>query len=354
MKKMNWITAVLAMVLSLALLVGCAPTIVVLQESPKEEKPTVSDTDRNEAAEGAVKTGVSITAEYSANNADGSETEGLAQTDITVVAVTVDDNGVIDRCVIDAVQAKINFDAAGELTGDLTAPVLSKNELGTAYGMGQFSPIGKEWDEQAAALAAYVEGMTLDEVKGIAFTSDGKPEDADLAASATIYLGGFLSAIETAVGNAAHMGAEKGNELVIETMTSASGSTNATAEENGLAQVYSTIAVMTMDKDTITGCHLDAVQSNVNFDASGMVAGELTGKVPTKNELGDEYGMSKVSTIGDWYVQAANFAEYVTGKTISEAAGIAISEGKAADADLASSVTMSIGDFIALMEKAGK
>ena len=32
----------------------------------------------------------------------------------------------------------------------------SKNELGGGYGMGKASSIGKEWNEQAAALADYV------------------------------------------------------------------------------------------------------------------------------------------------------------------------------------------------------
>jgi len=354
MKQKNWLTALLSLVLCTGMLSACAPTIVVLQEAPKEEKPAVSDPEKPGAAEGAVKTGVAFTAAFSANDAIAGEADGLAQTDITVVAVTVDEGGVIDRCVIDAVQAKIGFDAAGQLTGDLTAPILSKNELGTDYGMGKVSSIGKEWNEQAAALAAYVEGKTLDEVKGITFTADGKCEDPDLSSGATMYLGGFLSAIETAVSNAVHLGAQKGDELVIETVTSASGSKNAAAEENGLAQAYCTMAALTLDGERITGCYLDAVQANVNFDTAGAVVGQLSGEAPSKNALGDNYGMSKVSAIGDWYVQAANFAEYVTGKSIDEVSGIAVSEGKAIDADLASSVTMGIGDFMTLIAKAGE
>ena len=50
--------------------------------------------------------------------------------------------------------------------------------------------------------------------------------------------------------------------------------------------------------------------------------------------------------------QAASFAAYVTGKTAAEVAGIAVSEGKPADADLSSSVTIAIGDFQKLIAKA--
>ena len=45
---------------------------------------------------------------------------------------------------------------------------LAKNELAEGYGMKRASAIGKEWHEQAAALAKYVEGKTIDEVKTIA------------------------------------------------------------------------------------------------------------------------------------------------------------------------------------------
>ena len=54
----------------------------------------------------------------------------------------------------------------------------------------------------------------------------------------------------------------------------------------------------------------------------------------------------------EWNEQAASFAAYVTGKTAAEVAGIAVTEGKPSDADLASSVTIAIGDFQGLIAKA--
>jgi hypothetical protein len=144
-----------------------------------------------------VKTGLSFVTSTTSSAAASAEGDGVAQSDISLVAVTVDDNGVIDSCIIDAVQAKIGFNAKGELTGDISAPIASKNELGTAYGMGKFSPIGKEWNEQAAAFASYVTGKTAAEVAGIVIT-EGKPEDVDLASSVTIYIGGFQNLIQKA------------------------------------------------------------------------------------------------------------------------------------------------------------
>ena len=79
----------------------------------------------------------------------------------------------ITSMVIDAVQANVNFNAAGTITTDLSAAQPSKNELGADYGMGKVSSIGKEWDEQAAAFASYVTGKTVAEATGIAVTEEG-------------------------------------------------------------------------------------------------------------------------------------------------------------------------------------
>lgn len=55
----------------------------------------------------------------------------------------------------------------------------------------------------------------------------------------------------------------------------------------------------------------------------------------------------------EWNQQAASFASYVTGKTADEVAGIAVNEKTApAEADLATSVTIAIGGFQALIAKA--
>ena len=50
-------------------------------------------------------------------------------------AVLVDEDGVIQDCVIDAVQSKIEFDKNGKLVTALDATFDSKNILGDKYGM---------------------------------------------------------------------------------------------------------------------------------------------------------------------------------------------------------------------------
>ena len=245
---------------------------------------------------------------------------------------------------------------SGALTTDPATTFPSKNELGDGYGMRKASSIGKEWNEQLAALADYAKGKTVEELKTMAVGEDGKAGDVDLAASVTLYIGSFVDGIEAAVKNAAHMGASKGDKLGLSSETSMSKSKDASAEEEGLAQAYATIAAVTFHGDTVTSCCIDAVQANVNFDTAGHITTDLTAAPKTKNELGDDYGMRKASSIGkEWNEQAAGFCAYVTGKTVAEIKGLAVDEGgKAADADLAATVTVGIGEFQTLIEKAAK
>lgn len=356
MKKL--FALILAGTLAAGTLTACGSTAVVAVPQPEATTPPAAEPAQEstpESSGGAVKTGLYLGTDLSSSKNAAADADGVAQANLNLVAVTITDDGVIDDCVIDSVQSKISFDAAGKLTSDLTAPVLSKNELGSDYGMAKASSIGKEWNEQVQALADYVEGKTLEEIRGIAVTEDGKAGDADLAASVTISIAGYIDAIEEAAANAAHLGARQGDTLVLTTSTDLSGSKDASAEGDGLAQTYTTAAAITLNDGVITSCTIDAVQANVNFDAAGAITTDLTAPVRTKNQLGDEYGMKKASSIGkEWYEQAAGFAAYVVGKTPEEVAGIAVNEkGGAADADLAASVTISIGDFQALVAKAG-
>ncbi|MBE5815723.1 MAG: hypothetical protein E7320_11075 [Clostridiales bacterium] len=294
-----------------------------------------------------VKTGLSIVTSMSAAK------NGGVQTTINFTAVTVDDNGVIDAVVIDSLQATVGVDAAGQLTTDPATLFQSKNELGDAYGMRKASSISAEWNEQAAAFAAYCVGKTIDEVKAMPVTETGAPADADLAAGCTMGAYNFLPGVEAAVANAQHAGAKKGDALKLVHVTNASGSKSATAEAAGKTQVYATIAAITLNGETITSCTIDAVQATAAFDATGAITADLTAPIQTKNQLGDAYGMRKASSISaEWNEQAAGFAAYITGKTVAEATGIAVDEGGyPTEADLRATTTMGIGGFIDLLAK---
>ena len=106
---------------------------------------------------------------------------------------------VITSCVIDSLQGKVGFDAAGKLTGDVSAPLQTKNQLGDGYNMKTYGGAIAEWYEQAASFAAYATGKTLAEIQGIAVDEGTKPTDTDLKASVTIAIGGFQALLAKAV-----------------------------------------------------------------------------------------------------------------------------------------------------------
>ena len=358
MKKI--LTLLLAVVMVLSLVSGCSKkaettdTPAVTDAAAPTDAATPTEATAPETA-GAAKTGLAVINSLSKSTAATADADGLAQVDSLIIAVLVGEDGKILDCQIDSAQTKINFSAAGALTTDVATVYKSKQELGTDYGMKSASKIGKEWNEQADAFAAYVIGKTADEVNGIAISEAGVAADADFAASVSIHIGDFVAGVAKAVANAQDLGAKAGDQIGLGVDTTISKSTAATAEEAGLAQAYTNIAVTTVDKDgKITSCYIDAVQGNVNFDAKGAITTDLTVAPQTKQELKDAYGMKKASKIGkEWYEQANAFSQYVTGKTSDEVNGIALTaDGLASDADLAASVSVHIGPFMANVVKA--
>ncbi len=305
------------------------------------------------AAGGAVKTGLGVVSSIAKSTDVTAEKEGLAQIDSTIAAVTVDKDGKIVKCEIDAAQTKINFSAEGKITTALDTAYETKQELGDDYGMRKASGIMKEWNEQADAFAAYVVGKTLAQVKGIA-VAEGVPTASDLTSSVTVHISDFTAAIEKAVNNAQDLGAKAGDKLGLGVVTTINKSTDATAEKEGLAQAYSMYTASTFAADgKITSSVIDGSQSNVNFSTEGKVTSDLAAELKTKNELGDAYGMRKASGIKkEWNEQAAAFAKYVVGKTAAQVSGIAVKEGVPTDSELTSSVTVHVTDFMTIIEKA--
>ncbi len=132
------------------------------------------------------------------SSANVGEKDGLAELDVDATALTMKD-GKITACMIDAVQAKVSFNATGTITNDIASAVKTKNELGSAYNMVQYGQAIAEWDVQTASFAKYITGKTPAEVAGIAIQPNTKPaEDSDLYSSVTISIGGFQALIAKA------------------------------------------------------------------------------------------------------------------------------------------------------------
>lgn len=340
--------AFMAITLAMGALSGCSGKPV---SAASGAAPQVTE---NSAAVASVKTGLYVDASISGSKSANAEENGQVKFDVTVVAVTVSDEGIIASCVIDSIPASVEFDASGTITSDISGAVLTKNEMGEAYGMKAYAGSRYEWNEQTSALAAYAVGKTVEELRSGALDESGYAADVDLASTATIYLGGYVSAIEAAVNNAQHLGAASGDRLVLATLNSVGSSKNSDRDAEGAAQLDADIAAVTMNGDVITSCFIDSLCAKVNFDAAGAIATDLAAPVLTKNTLGEDYGLKKYAGSGfEWNEQAAAFAAYVTGKTADQVAGIAVNEKEApADADLAAVVTISIAGFQALIAKA--
>lgn len=352
---MKKISTLLPIILCFCMLVGCVGTPVIYHSDCDCPSDSANNNADAPIVTGELKTGIAITTGIDESKYATSDKNGEGKYDVTMVAVLVDNDGIIRDCIIDGIATSVKFDAAGQITTDLTVVPKTKNELGDKYGMVAYGGAKAEWYKQADALAKYAIGKTVKQLRDGAVDETGKaPAGSDLASSATIYLGGYVSAIEKAVANATTLGANGGDSLHMATEAAIKGSKSATASEAGTAQLEATVAVMTMKDGKITSCVIDAVQAKIGFDATGKITSDLNAAPKTKNELGDKYGMVAYGgAIAEWYKQAASFARYITGKTPEQVANIAVNERTVpTEADLTSSVTIAIGDFKTLIGKA--
>lgn len=359
MKLKRILVLILAMTLLVMPLTGCRkePTPAPSPSPSPSASPSASPSPSAPSGGGGeMKLGLGLVTSVSKSKSAG-EADGAAQTDMTIAAVMLDKDGRIVQCVLDGLTASIAFNKNGELVTPKDTVFKSKNELGDAYGMKKSSSIGKEWYEQAAAFASYVQGKTLEEVKAIKVDEQNYLTGADIKSSVTISVGGFLEAIEKAVGSAqdAPEGLSESDLLRVGLVSDMSSSASAADGKDGAGALNVTVAAVARNTGgVITGCVIDSVSSSVTFSKSGAITSDLSMEVKSKNELGESYGLKKSSSLGkEWNEQAKAFAEYVTGKTLSEVQGIAVSEGGAPQSeDLKSSVTIRVGDFIKAIERA--
>ncbi len=355
--KKNLVALMCVATLSATAFVGCGSddTANTTTETTESTETTTEESTTTEAvaAEGELLTGIGTVVSIADSTSASADAEGTAQCDATIAAVTVDSNGAIVECVIDIAQTKIGISTEGTITSDLDAEYLSKRELGDDYGMKAASAIGKEWYEQADAFAAWAVGKTASDISDMAI-SEGYAGDEDLVASVSIHVTGFQAAVLEAMNNATACGAAEGDKLGLGLTTNIANSVDATEEADGTAEAYTTISVLTVDGEgVITSSIIDAVQAKITFDTTGAITADTSADVPSKNELGDAYGMKSASAIGkEWNEQAAAYAAYTVGKTVEEVQGTAVEEGRAADADLAASVSIHITDFNTVIAKA--
>ena len=364
MKKLTAIA--LALLLCVGLLSGCGITVVqytgegAVTPAPTAEPGT--DTPL-EIPEGELAMGFNMIANLAFGHSGSSnataDANGLAQANVDIYAVTLNSEGVIVDCKIDAIQCKVNFDAAGQLVTEVGTEYLSKMELKDDYAMRGASGIAKEWFEQVEALEAYCIGKTPAEVAGIALDDAGKATDADLIAGITMPLGDFIAGVVGACDKARVNGAKEGDTLYLHSVSAMSDSSKSASEEgDGLAQCDTTAGAYTIAADgTITDIELDCVQTKININTAGEITNDQEATaVTTKTDLEDDYNMRGASPIGkEWFEQTNFFEEYCIGKTVAEVAATEVNpeNGHVAESevDLVAGCTMNINDFVAVLNK---
>ena len=331
MKKFVIFALVSAMCVSLASCSGNDTTSSSSAESSAAGTESSAASDSSTAS-GEAKVGVYVSPSLSAESEE-------ATLSTVYAAVMVDADGKIIACDIDEgqIEPTLTDGAVGEV--DLR----TKTEMGDDYGMVAAGASTMEWYQQVEAFENYVVGKTADEVRAIEMT-DGKATDADLSAGCTIAVGGFIEAVASAAENATvSVGASDklGMAITTEDSTDAEG-----------AAYDSDFCVVTVDADgKVTSCQIDTVQGSLPI-VDGAFDTE-SGSYATKKQLGDDYGMvASGATTMEWYQQAEAFENYVTGKTGEEVSAIELTDGKAADADLAAGCTISISSILSNTEKA--
>lgn len=337
---------ILAPVFTVALLAGCAG----------KDKAASSD------GSGIVKLGLGqSTSIGKSKDADGADVTALGQVDTVMAAVGIDKDGKVVSITIDTAQTKVEFNKDLSLKSDAKAEQKTKVELGEAYGMKKASKLGKEWNEQIAALEKWMVGKTLEEIKNMKTNkSDGKvlTEEADLKSSVSVGVADYLAVVEEAFNNA--VAVNGGTKVGLGHEISIAKSAGLTAEKAPVAQVDTVMMAAAFDKDgKVAGAILDTAQTKISFDNSGKVTSDKSAEVKTKVELGDEYGMKKASKLGkEWHEQAKALTTWMAGKSVSDITGMKTAQNGdkvvTDEAELKSTVSVGVADYLAALEEASK
>lgn len=291
-----------------------------------------------------VKAGLGIVVELNKSKEEA-EGKGAAQQDITYAVVGLDANGKIADVKIDVAQDKVGVEAGKTV---VPAEFKTKKELGADYGMVKASGIKKEWNEQIAVVEQYMIGKTPAEVAATPVDETSVTTDADLLTGATIKLKGYLAAVAKAVenakdttGEAVKVGAQANTEM-------GHGTKDAADDKGASVQFDTTIIAVAVDKDgKVVLAQTDVAQNSVVYLADGKLETDVTAPGTTKQAIGADYGMIKASGIKkEWNEQADAFSAWTLGKTADEIGKLPMDGGKTTDADLLTSVTVTVDTMV--------
>ncbi len=306
------------------------------------------------------KTGLGIITTATTRDATA-DADGQVQVNTNMVVATFDKDGKVVSATIDVAQQTGKVSAEGKVVGDIDTR--TKCEKGDDYGMRGVSTIGKEVNEQYAALADWFVGKTVDEIMAVETyrRDDNHPtvpaEGTDLSASVTISIGTYLDALKLAYENAVETtGPVASTGLGTDISVSKS---DATAEADGQIQVNTTMMGAAFDAEgKVVAVKTDVAQQTAKFDTTGHFTNEID--LRTKVQKGADYGMKGASAIGkEINEQFAALEEYLIGKTADEFAATEVYQKDdhhiavpVEGSDLAAGVSISINSQIVALAKA--
>ena len=280
--------------------------------------------------------------------------ETTAQADIHVAAVMLDAEGKIVQCVIDAVQVKANVNENGEMTTDPATTFQTKKELGAAYNMAPASPIGKEWDAQAAAFEAWCVGKTAEEVAA-GVGADGYPTDETLLTGCTIKVNAIQTAVVRACEAAVESNATAADVLGLGMTAELSSYAAATAEADGKVQAYVNYAATAKNAEgKITAVAIDSIQANSTWGVDGILTTDMANEPVSKYNKQYDYGMTVASPIGkEWFEQIDVFKATILGMDAAGVDAIVTDEaGYPTDETLRTGCTMKVKAYKVAVTKA--
>ena len=144
---------------------------------------------------------------------------------------------------------------------------------------------------------------------------------------------------------------------IVSTTSESSAASSAAA---GNAKFDAAACAVSVDADgKILDVKFDTMQADVGFDISGALTGDIKAELKTKKELGDAYGMKQASGIKkEWYEQIAALEDWMRGKTVDDVLAMKVTtrdnntKDVPDEADLKTSVTISVTDQLRALEKA--
>ncbi len=131
------------------------------------------------------------------------------------------------------------------------------------------------------------------------------------------------------------------------------GYADADADNNGSADVVTTVAAVLVDKDgKIVKCEIDTLDASLAFTSEGQaVAAE---GLATKGEQGTNYGMVAYGGAAkEWFEQADAFEQVVVGKTAAEVKSLLGADNYTGnDEVIKAGCTIGVTDFVGAVDKA--